>query len=368
MPSDVYFARATVRKGKGLYQFTGDLFEAAGGNEIVAQEDLVAIKLSFSEVGNTAYLRPQYLRPIVEAAGRLGGKPFLTDCNTLYVSGRANSVDHIETAIHNGFDVGVVRAPVIIADGLRGKSFVSVDIGLTQCKTAKIGAEIYHSDVFISAAHVHGHSATGLAATFKNVGMGCGSRAGKQIMHCLEEPPRVRQKKCVGCGLCIEWCSVDAIRLENDKAHIDGERCIRCGECTVTCPHGAIAIRWGQGDAAFQKRIVEYTHAVLKDKKDKSLFFAFLIDVCPSCLCEPRSDSPIIPDVGILASRDPVAVEQATFDLVNAQPGIADSKLGESLPGEDKFAKIYPDMDSTVTMAYAEEIGLGSRQYRLVEI
>lgn len=368
MPSNVYFARATVPKGKGLYQFAGELFEAAGGGDIVAQGDLVAIKLSFSEVGNTSYLRPQYLRPIVEAAKRLGGKPFLTDCNTLYVGGRSNSVDHIQTAIHNGFDFAVVGAPVIIADGLKGKSFVTVEINQAQCKTAKIGADVRHADVFISAAHVHGHGGTGLAATFKNVGMGCGSRAGKQIMHCLEDPPRVKQAKCVGCGLCVEWCSAAAIRLEDGKAHVDAQRCIRCGECTVTCPQQAIAIRWGQGDAAFQKRIVEYTYAVLKDKKDKSLFFAFLIDVCPSCLCERRSDPPIIPDVGILASGDPVAVEQATFDLVNAQPGIADSKLGDSPPGEDKFAKIYPDMDSTVTMAYAEEIGLGSREYKLVEI
>ena len=369
MKSKVYFASAQLAgKKKGLVQGVGELFERAGGKEIFAEGDRVAIKLTFSEVGNTAYVRPQLIRPLVERIQALGGKPFLTDANTLYVGGRSNSVDHIETAIRNGFDFGVVGAPVIIADGLTGKNYETVEINQAQCRTAKIGSEVYHADGLVSAAHVHGHGGTGIAATFKNVGMGLGSRAGKQMMHSIADAPKVKAKLCVGCGLCAKYCLADAIAVSDGKARIDVGRCVRCGECTVTCPERAIAIRWGKGDAAFQKRIVEYTYAVLKDKREKSLFLAYLLNICPSCLCERKSDASIVPDVGILASRDPVAIEQATFDLVNAQPGIASSELGESSPGEDKFRKLYPEMDSEVVIRYAEEIGLGSRSYELVEI
>ena len=368
MTSEVFFGPAAVSNRKGVYQRLGDLFAAAGGNDIVSPKDLVAVKLSFSEVGNTAYLRPTLLRPITDAVRAQGGKPFLTDCGTLYVGGRANAVDHLETAMRNGFVYEVTGAPVVISDGLSGKSSVTVRIDQAQCETAKIGAEIARADAFISAAHVHGHGATGLAATIKNIGMGCGCRSGKQHMHSLEEPPSVSIEKCVGCGLCVRHCLVRAIELVGDKARIDPDVCVGCGECTVTCPQQAIAIRWGQGDAAFQKRVVEYTYAVLKDKRRKSLFFAFLLDVCPSCLCMSRSDPPIVPDVGVLVSRDPVAVEQATYDLVNAQQGSPGSMVGESPPGEDKFAKLYPGVDTNVMLEYGQQIGLGSRDYKLVEI
>ncbi|MFH0964751.1 MAG: DUF362 domain-containing protein [Planctomycetota bacterium] len=369
MKSTVYFAPAKLgKKGKSLVQGVGELFERVEGGDVVAKRDLVAIKVSFSEVGNTAYVRPQLLRPIADRVRDRGGKPFFTDSNTLYVGGRANAVDHIETALRNGFDFAAAGAPIIVADGLTGKAYEIVRIDREQCRTAKIGAAAYHAHAILSAAHVHGHGGTGLAATFKNLGMGLGSRAGKQMMHSLKEAPKVNEKACVGCGLCARYCLSEAITLLEGKARVDVERCTRCGECTVTCPERAIAIRWGESDAAFQKRIVEYAAAVLANKKGKALFFAYLLNVSPGCLCERRSDAGIVPDVGVLASRDPVAIEQATFDLVNAQPGIPSSKVGDCPPGEDKFRKLFPEMDSTVVMRYAEEIGLGTRAYDLVEI
>jgi len=370
MPSTVYFASADVsRTRKDLVSQVGNLFDAAGGADIVSGGDLVAVKLSFSEVGNTAYLRPQLVRPVVRKVKDSGGKPFLTDANTLYVGGRSNSVDHVETAIRNGFSYAVVEAPVIIADGLRGKSYVEVRIDQKNCKTARIGAEVHHADALISLAHVHCHGGTGLAATFKNIGMGLGSRSGKQAMHSQREAPSVDEAKCVGDAECIRYCPVNAIRLERGKAKIDGDTCIRCGECTVTCPHGAIAIRWGDEPGLLQERIVEYTLAILKNKKDKCLFYAFLLDVVPDCLCNARSDRPFIPNVGILASRDPVALEQATFDTVNAQQGIEASRLSSAhKQGADKLRALYPDIDSELTMEYAEQVGLGSREYRIREI
>ena len=370
MPSTVFLASAEVsRTRKSLVAQMGNLFDAAGGDRVIAKGDLVALKLSFSEVGNTAYIRPPLVREVVRKVKERGGRPFLTDANTLYAGGRSNSVDHIETAIRNGFAYSVVEAPIIIADGLRGKSYVDVTINQKQCKAARIGAEAYHASALISLAHVHGHGGTGLAATFKNIGMGFGSRSGKQVMHSQKEPPKVDRRKCVGCGECVRNCPVRAIRLVGGKAIVNGDTCIRCGECTVTCPHGAIAIRWGDAPGLLQKRIVEYTLAVLKNKKRKCLFYAVLLDVTPGCLCAPLSERPFVPDVGILASRDPVALEQATFDMVNAQQGIKTSALPAAYrKGADKYRALFPKTDSQLTMRYAEELGLGQRSYGIKEV
>jgi len=371
MSSTVFFATAeTSKTRKNLVQQMGRLFDAAGGKDIIGKGDLTAIKLSFSEVGNTAFLRPPLVRQVVRRVKAAGGKPFLTDANTLYVGGRSNSVDHIETAILNGFAYAVVEAPVIIADGLTGKGYETVEINQKHCKTARIGAEVHHAHAIISLAHVHGHGGTGYAGTFKNIGMGLGCRAGKQEMHDQEEPPKVNPDKCVGDGVCVRHCPANAISLVKRKARIDAAACIRCGECTVTCPHQAIAIRWGDGEPdLLQRRVVEYAYAVLKDKLQKSLFYAILLDVTPGCLCMALNERPFIPDVGILAGRDPVAVEQAAFDMVKAQRGLADSPLPSGHePGEDKYRALYPEMDSEVVMEYAQQLGLGTREYKIEEV
>ncbi|HRU05276.1 MAG TPA: DUF362 domain-containing protein [Candidatus Brocadiia bacterium] len=368
MASEVFFASAEIsRTRKDLLAQTRKLFDEAGGKDLFAKGDLTAIKLSFSEVGNTAYLRPPLVREVVRKVKARGAKPFLTDANTLYAGGRANAVDHLETAILNGFSYAVVEAPLIIADGLRGKSYVSVPIDGKRLKAARIGAEVAHADALISLAHAHGHLATGMAATFKNIGMGLGCRAGKQEMHSQKDPPKVDPEKCEGDAVCVRYCPVNAIRMSKGKAVIDGRKCIRCGECTVTCPRRAISIRWGDEPGALQERIVEYTAAALKGKKDKSLFFAYLLDVTPGCLCGV-SDPPIIQDIGVLCSRDPVAIEQATFDLVRQGQGLASCDWGKGGPGEDKFRALYPEHDSELTMRYAEEMGLGTRKYTLTEV
>lgn len=357
MKSTVYFAGARVNNAeKSLVKQTASLFDRVGGERIIDKEDLVGIKLSFSEFGNTSFLRPVFVSQLVDKVRKCGAKPFLTDCNTLYTGGRSNSVDHINTAIKNGFSYDVVGAPIIIADGLRGKNFIKVDINLKNFSEAKIGSEIFHADAIISASHIHGHGCTGMAGTFKNIGMGLASRSGKQAIHCQDEAPRVDKAKCIGCGGCVKWCPVKAIILKGKKAVVDERRCIRCGECTATCRHKAIAIRWLDTSGNVQERIVEYAYAVLKNKRKKAIFYNFLLDICPGCLCMRHSDIPIVPDIGILTSTDPVALDQASFDLINQQQGIRGSRLKKNFSsGKDKFRDIYPSIDSERIMKYAEK-------------
>jgi len=356
-------------KPRSLIKDLPKLAAAAGLPEAIAENDLVAVKLSFSEWGNAAHLRPQFVRQIVDYVKESGGKPYLTDANTLYRSGRSNAVDHINTAVKNGFGYDTIGAPIIIADGLRGNSFVRVPVGNKYVAEPRVGAEAYRADAFISLAHIHGHDGTGYAGTFKNIGMGLGCRAGKQEMHDQKDAPKVDPKKCILCGTCAEVCPVDAYTLGNECAVVDETKCIRCGECVTVCPTEAIGYRWGDEPGMMQRRIVDYVCAVLNNKLDKSLFFTFLLDVCPDCLCCGHNRPSIVSDIGVLASRDPVAVEQASFDLIRQQPAIQGAAAEKAAkPGTDKFRAIYPRQDSEVCMVYAEEIGLGSREYELIEL
>ncbi len=366
MTSKVYFTDMRAKHGLSLLDKLGKLYDAAGFEELIKPKELVAVKVHFGERGNTSYIRPQFLRKIVDKVKAAGGKPFLTDANTLYVGSRANAVDHLITAIENGFPYSVVNAPLIIADGLNGKDYRTVEVNLKHFKEVKIGSAIFHADSLIAVSHFKGHEATGFGGTLKNVGMGSGCRSGKQQMH-SDLLPKIKDGKCLACGRCIKWCPGEAISVA-EQAIIEYERCIGCGECTVTCPHGAIGINWKTQQDVIQEKIVEYAYGVLKDKKDKAGFITFVMGVTPDCDCVGFSDAPIIGDVGILASRDPVALEQACIDLVNRQTGLRNSRLGEENQAEDKFRALYPNVDWRVQLAYGEEIGLGTRDYELVKI
>jgi len=221
--------------------------------QIVPPRGLVAIKLHFGEKGNTAYIRPTFVRQIVDRVRALGALPFLTDANTLYVGARADSVSHLHTAIENGFSFSVVNAPLIIADGLRGASYAAVKIQQELVKTAYIGKEIVEADGLISLAHFKGHELSGFGGTLKNLGMGCASRRGKMVQH-ADVSPKVTRKKCVGCGDCVEHCAQFAISLREQKAVIDAKKCIGCGECLLICSNKAIDVRWNSDMVLFQKK------------------------------------------------------------------------------------------------------------------
>ncbi|MBU2498350.1 MAG: DUF362 domain-containing protein [Proteobacteria bacterium] len=366
--SIVYFSDLRASPKETLLEKLLRLMDSVGLKQIVPDRGLVAVKLHFGEKGNTAFIRPPFVRQIVARIRSYGGFPFLTDSNTLYVGARSESVSHIQTAIENGFAYAVVNAPIIIADGMRGASSTPVRIDQKIFRTAYIGKEIVESDALISLAHFTGHELSGFAGTIKNLAMGCASRQGKMAQH-ADLSPKVKRKKCVGCGDCVEHCAQSAIHLKEDKAIIDAEKCVGCGKCILICPDEAIQIRWNADIPLFQKKMAEYALAVVIGKRERVAFFNFLTHVSPSCDCHAHNDAPIVQDLGIMASTDPVAVDQASVDMVNGQKALDTSCLsGDTEAGRDKFRALYPEVDWTIQLDYAQEIGLGRRRYDLVDI
>ena len=366
--SKVYFADLRASFKTNLLSKVTSLLERIGLREIVGDRAITAIKLHFGEKGNLAFIRPNFIRRIADYVSECGAYPFLTDTNTLYSGARGNSVSHLNTAIENGFAYAVVNAPIIIADGLRGGSFEAVSINKTTIKNAFIAKEIYNADSIISVAHFKGHEVSGFGGTIKNLGMGCAARKGKLQQH-SDLLPKIKGKRCIGCGDCAGHCAQSAISVINEKAVIDPGKCVGCGECIIICPNEAIDVQWGMDTALFQKKMVEYAYAVLKGKENRTAFLNFLIQISPACDCTPFNDAPIVRDLGIMASRDPVAIDQASVDMVNMQTGLDGSCLkSHREAGEDKFTGVYPKIDWNVQLRYAEEIGLGSRNYELITI
>jgi len=368
MESTVFFIDLRATFKENFVSKLTRLVETAGISKIVHARDLVAVKMHFGEQGNTAFIRPVFVRRIVDAVKKHKGRPFLTDANTLYAGTRSNAPGHLITAIKNGFDFSVVNAPLIIADGLTGKSERAVAINKKRFKEVFVAAEIDQADALISLAHFKGHELSGFGGTIKNVGMGCASRRGKMAQHSTLSP-KVTRKKCSGCGECAAHCAQSAISLVEGKAVISAEACIGCGECILICPAGAIQIQWNQSIPVFMENMAEYALGVLKKKEGKALFLNFITNVSPACDCYPVNDAPIVRDIGVVASRDPVAIDQASVDLVNQEPALPGSCLSTHTgAGEDKFKGIYPNVDWEIQLDYGEKIGLGSRRYRLKQI
>lgn len=368
MKSKVYLIDLRANPKESFIAKLGRLAEVAGIGAIVKKRDLVAVKLHFGELGNTAYIRPVFLRQIVESIKAAGASPFLTDANTLYAGTRGDAASHLNTAIQNGFAYPVVAAPLIIADGLRGKSETAVSINRKRFKQVYIASEIVQADALVSVAHFKGHELSGFGGTLKNLGMGCASRKGKLAQHSTLSPKIVR-KKCIGCGDCVVHCSQEALAVVEQKAKIDPKKCIGCGECILICASKAIQIRWNQSIPVFMENMVEYTQGVLQNKADKALFLNFITDVSPACDCMDHNDAPIVRNIGVVASKDPVAIDQASVDLVNQQPALAESCLKtNTAPGEDKFRGVYPEVDWSHQLDYAQKLGLGRRDYALVKL
>ncbi|NLT37475.1 MAG: DUF362 domain-containing protein [Methanomassiliicoccus sp.] len=366
--SEVFFADLRAgQASQSVLTKVQRLYRKAKLGETFRPGDLVAVKTHFGEEGNTAYLRPELVSKVVDMVIKGGGKPFLTDSSTLYKGMRTNAVDHLRLAARHGYTYPVVNAPVIIADGLKGTDYVEVPVNLKHCTTVKVGSVVQDADAIITVSHFKGHGLTGFGGALKNVGMGLGSRRGKMEMHALVRAQVVKER-CKGCGQCLLRCPPGAIRLKGRKATVDPEKCIGCGECNVACRYGAIDLGDWNNYIALQERIVEYCYGILKGKEGKNGFITFVIDVSPLCDCYEFNDVPIVPDIGILASKDIVAIDQAAADLVKAAPGMQGSMLkGDLSPGSDKLREIV-DADWSAQLRYAEELGLGERSYDLIKV
>jgi uncharacterized Fe-S center protein len=367
MASKVYFAnfRATYREN--LPMKLARLVKTAGMLEqIDFANKYTAIKIHFGEPGNLSYLRPNYAKVIVDLIKGVGGKVFLTDCNTLYVGRRKNALDHLDAAYENGYNPFTTGCQILIADGLKGTDEVLVPVDGDYVKEAKIGRAVMDADIVISMNHFKGHEATGFGGALKNIGMGCGSRAGKMEMHSAGKPV-IAKGQCVGCGACQKICAHSAITIENKKAFIDHSKCVGCGRCIGICPMDAVFAANDESNDILNCKIAEYSKAVLQDRPQ--FHISLVVDVSPNCDCHAENDVPIVPNVGMFASFDPVALDMACADAVNRQPVIHGSVLSE-LPQThgDRFMDNHPETNWKSAIDHAVKLGIGSKEYELIEI
>ena len=367
--STVYFTDFRCPVGTSLTEKLRRLCLAAGIKNIDMDGRFVAIKMHFGELGNLAYLRPNYAKVVADLCKEQGGLPFLTDCNTLYPGSRKNALEHLTCAQENGFWPMTTGCQILIGDGLRGTDEVEVPVPNGEyCKTAKIGRAIMDADIFISLTHFKGHEATGFGGAIKNIGMGCGSRAGKMEQH-NSGKPFVKQKLCVGCHACAKICAHGAPTFGPDnKATINTDKCVGCARCLAVCPKDAIQCLYDEAPSILNCKIAEYTKAVVDGRP--CFHVSLVMDVSPNCDCHGENDVPIVPNVGMFASFDPVALDQACIDAVLAQPKMPNSVIGsgEACQCEDHFKAAHPDTDWEAALIHSEKIGLGSREYELVKI
>ena len=366
--SAVYFTDLRTNSSNNLLQKLRRLLDRAGMDKIDFAGKYVAIKVHFGEPGNMAYLRPNYARVVADYVKERGGKPFLTDCNTLYVGGRKNALDHLDSAYMNGFSPLTVGCHVLIADGLKGTDETYVPIeGGTYVKEAKIGRAIMDADILISLSHFKGHESTGFGGALKNLGMGCGSRAGKMEMHSAGKP-HVDPDRCIACGACQRACAHDAPHLADGHMAIDHEACVGCGRCIGECPTDAVRPASDESNDILNCKIAEYTKAVVEGRP--CFHISLVMDVSPDCDCHSENDAAIVPDVGMFASYDPVALDVACADAVARQPILPGTRLEEQSHHHegDHFHVNHPDTNWRVAVEHAEKLGLGSQDYELITV
>jgi len=312
---------------------------------------LIAIKIHGGEEGNNGHVPFDYLTNLPDKLREIQFDPFLTDTNVLYHGSRMNSVDHLNIFRKHGFHR--LNLPIIISDGLMGNDYIEVPVKGKHFKSVKVAKGIYETSSILGIAHLTGHMLTGFGGAIKNIGMGCASLAGKMEQHCRISP-HIKYEQCKSCGRCFDICPVNAIREEQDKFIIDGDKCIGCAQCVNICNFNAIKIVWDEDSNQLQQRMVEYAYGVIKDKP--AFFINFVSFITRDCDCLNKSQLKVARDLGILASFDPVALDKASIDLLNKQED------------KDLFKELWPEIDHTIQLDYAQRIGLGKMKYELVKI
>lgn len=370
--SKVYFTDFRTRVGVSLTEKLQRLIKKAGITDIDMDGKFVAIKMHFGELGNLSYLRPNYAKAVADVVKECGGKPFLTDCNTLYPGSRKNALEHLDCANINGFNTITTGCQIIIGDGLRGTDDITVPVRNGEyCKEAYIGRAVMDADIFISLTHFKGHESTGFGGAIKNIGMGCGSRAGKMQQH-NSGKPIVHDDLCRGCRRCAKECGSDAITYENGKAVINQDICKGCGRCIGACVFDAIENQNWNANEILGRKMAEYSQAVCDGRP--TFHISLVRDISPNCDCHGENDAPILPDVGTFASFDPVALDQACVDACLHATPMPNSQLSDNLADphwhhhHDNFLDSNPNVRWKETLEHAEKIGLGTREYELIQM
>lgn len=376
--SKVYFTDLRTVPGNDLLTKLERLIRKAGIADIDFDGKFTAVKIHFGEPGNMAYIRPNYAARVVDVVRSLGAKVYLTDSNTLYSGGRSNAVDHLNAAMENGFNRIGAHADVIIADGLKGTDFKEVPSGGKLCPSPKIGAAIADADIVISMNHFKGHEQSGFGGALKNLGMGSASVGGKLELHSSSQPC-IDTDNCIGCRICEKYCRHEAVKVVDKKAVIDYDKCVGCGQCVAVCQKAAAVVKDYDTSEVLNRKIAEYAYAVVNGKP--SFHISFIMNVSPNCDCWNHNDAALVPDIGIAASFDPVALDCACADMVIAAPSLRGNAIsdkdeahehecgcGHHHKGDDKFRIVHPDTNWEAGVEYGEAIGLGCRSYELIKV
>ncbi len=360
MKSQVYLVKITAAEPACAWDAALRRLAAASGLAGICKPgDLTAVKLHFGEDGANTHMQPHMVRPLVAELQAAGAHPFLTDTATLYVGSRSNAVNHALTAAKHGFTVENTGAPVVLADGLFGNSEIEVPApaAARHYRGVRLAADLVRANSMLVVSHATGHCECAFGAALKNVGMGCSSRKGKMSQHAALKPS-VKLEACIACGICAKWCPAAAITMTapGGRARIAEDKCIGCGECLSMCPHGAVGFDWGYGGAELQERMAEHAAAMHLQKAPAVAYVNLAVNITRECDCFGIVQQPVTPDVGALASFDPVALDMATLDLTRDKQG-------------RHFAELQrPDYDATVAIRYAASLGIGSTDYELIRL
>ncbi|MDD5561260.1 MAG: DUF362 domain-containing protein [Candidatus Omnitrophica bacterium] len=355
MKSKVYFVSVNdCNDLDGVNKKLRILLDKSKVLDFLSKKSKVAVKVHFGEEGNTGFVRAEHLRVICDLVAKRGASAFLSDANTLYRGRRLNSQDHLELAHEHGFTKSVTGVDVIIPDDTKKDDTTAVEINQKWIKNAKVARLFVDTEALVVVSHFKGHILTGFGGALKNIGMGCATREGKLAQHC-DVAPVVHSDRCIGCGACGSICPAGAIVLKNKKSAVDALKCIGCASCLAVCPTMAMFIDFNAGEKV-QYKMAEYALAVLKGRKNQTGFINFAVRINKECDCWSMENPRIAPDVGILASSDPVSIDKASFDLVN------------KACGKDIFKAVHPEEDGIRQLKYAQEIGLGSLDYELIEL
>ncbi len=370
-----------------IYEKIKRLFDASSMKDAISKGDLVAVKIHFGTDWNHRHLRPEHIRAVVEKIKEAGGEPFVTETTGIGLAAtRGTAIGCIRNATIHGFTQETLGAPIIVADGLKGMSGVKIEVDGVRLKEVEFAQSIAEADSMISISHAKGHARMGFAASLKNIGIGCVTKFYKGCFH-MSKKPKIDQEKCNDCGICIPFCPVGAIQRTNEKPQVIEEICVwGCG-CWDICPQKAFS-KWidmhHKQNTELIMRNIDAVAAIFKHfGKEKLAFMNFAYEITPHCDCADYGDVPMVPDVGIFASKDPVSIDRATSDAIINAPGMKTSAAEEIKAiesGDDKFTnlssyppfKIFKSDDMTtgwrVQLDIGEKLGLGTQKYELIRI